>query len=134
MHNDDAGRMQQQSTGSVFDSLNQRLHDAGVPTWNLGPFPVEPIVSAGFVVVFLLMGLRGIIFGLLLFLIVKWSSSESAQGGGTFQNIIAQGQNFFTGGDARSNQPQRREGTGRQPDTGNPRSWPQAGQGQKLGR
>ncbi|XP_041362863.1 protein FAM241B-like [Gigantopelta aegis] len=58
---------------SIFDSLNQRLLDAGVPRWNAGPYLIEPIVSLGFLLAGLLLGLKGLLFGAILFFVVKYS-------------------------------------------------------------
>ena len=67
-------------TGSMFDTMNERLRTAGVPVWNLGPYPVEPIVSLGLLIALLLLGFKGLMLGFLLFFVSKWSQS-SAQGG-----------------------------------------------------
>jgi len=61
------------SSLSVFGALNQRLVAAGVPTWHIGTYSVEPIVSLGFVLSFLLAGFRGLLFSGVLFFIVKYS-------------------------------------------------------------
>ena len=68
---------------SMFDVLNQRLLDNGIPRWNLGPYVVEPIASLGFLVALLLVGFRGLLFALLLFFVVKYSSGR---GMGDIQN------------------------------------------------
>ena len=61
---------------SVFDNLNNRLLEAGIPRWNAGPYVVEPIVSMGFVLAGLLIGWHGLIFAALLFFISKYSMSQ----------------------------------------------------------
>ena len=61
------------SSVSVFGALNQRLTAAGVPKWHVGTYSVEPIVSVGFVLSFLLAGFRGLLFSGVLFLVVKYS-------------------------------------------------------------
>lgn len=61
-----------QST-SVFGGLNQRLTAAGVPTWHIGTYSVEPVVSLGFLLSFLLAGFRGLLFSAVLFFVVKYS-------------------------------------------------------------
>ena len=58
---------------SIFDTVDQRLSSAGMPTWNLGPYPVSPVVSAGFLLSFLMMGFRGLMFSGLLFFVVNYS-------------------------------------------------------------
>ena len=68
-------------TVSVFDSLNQKLLDAGVPRFNLGSWTVEPIVLLGFVLGFIFLGLKFVLFAGLLFAIVKYSQSGVPTGG-----------------------------------------------------
>ena len=69
---------------SVFDTLNQKLLDAGIPRWNLGSYVIEPIVTIGFLLALLIFGLPGIIFGGLLFAVSKWSQTggEGGSSGG----------------------------------------------------
>lgn len=62
---------------SIFDSLNDRLRNLGIPRWNIGPYTVEPIVSVGFVASLLVFGLRGLLFSGLLFGIAKWGSGNT---------------------------------------------------------
>jgi hypothetical protein len=62
--------------GSVFDNLNNRLLEAGIPRWNAGPYVVEPIVSLGFVLAGFLIGWHGLLFAGLLFFISKYSGSQ----------------------------------------------------------
>lgn len=73
-----------QAGPSVFDSLNQRLLAAGLPSWNAGPYVVEPIVSVGFLLALLFMGIQGFIFAVILFFVVKYSGmgGQGGQGGG----------------------------------------------------
>ena len=85
-----------QST-SVFDTLNQKLKDAGLPPFNLGEHVIQPIVYVGFLVAFVLLGVKGLLFGLVLFIIVKLSSSN----GGIGQVINS----FFGGNTNRNNLP-----------------------------
>ncbi len=63
--------------GNVFEGLNQRLLGLGIPRWNAGSYVVEPIVSVGFLLAFILLGIRGLLFAGLLFLL-----SQSTLGGG----------------------------------------------------
>ncbi|ESO08792.1 hypothetical protein HELRODRAFT_152883, partial [Helobdella robusta] len=58
---------------SIFDTLNNQLVSVGVPTWNLGPYPVKPIVSVGFILSIAVMGFRGLLFSGLLFFVVNYS-------------------------------------------------------------
>jgi len=58
---------------SVFDSISQRLSAAGVPTWHIGPYSVEPVVSLGFLLSLLVMGFPGLLFSGLLFFVAKYS-------------------------------------------------------------
>ena len=100
---------------SMFDSLNQRLLEAGVPRWNAGSYIVEPIVSVGFLVIGLLIGWRGLLFAGGLFLLSKWSMS-----GGT---------NPFAGFGRFG----RRQGRGQRPGVSR-NMFPRRGGGQRLGR
>ncbi|XP_070544323.1 protein FAM241B-like [Ptychodera flava] len=70
------GQMQQVS---IFDNLNQRLLDAGVPRWNLGSYVVEPIASVGMLLALLFFGLQGLLFAGLIFFVVKWSQQNQGQ-------------------------------------------------------
>ena len=72
---------------SIFDGLNQRLIGYGFPRFNIGSHTVEPIVSVGFILAGLLLGLPGILLGLILFFVSKMSTSEGGLG------------SFFGGGD-----------------------------------
>ncbi|XP_071829982.1 protein FAM241B-like [Apostichopus japonicus] len=65
---------------SIFEVINQKLLDLGVPRWNFGQHVVEPIVLIGFLIAMLLFGFRGLLVGGLLFAVVKMS-----QGGGQNQ-------------------------------------------------
>lgn len=95
---------------SMFDSLNKRLLEAGLPRWNAGPYVVEPIVTVGFLVIGLLIGWRGLLFAGLLFCLSKWSMSG--------------GRNPFAGFGQRG---QRHGGIKRM-------KFPRQGGGQRLGR
>ena len=65
----------------MFDQLNQRLLQSGLPRFNVGPYAVEPIVSVGMLVAFLLLGVKGLMLGALLFFVSKWSSGQQGTGG-----------------------------------------------------
>jgi len=52
----------------------------GIPTFNIGPYPVEPIASVGFLLSLIFFGLGGLFFSGLLFFIVKYS--QMGLGGG----------------------------------------------------
>ncbi|XP_072038485.1 protein FAM241B-like [Amphiura filiformis] len=94
-HDNDAGHQgqygQQQQQGmmgqqvSIFTVFNQKLIDAGFPRWNLGSTVIEPIVSVGFLLAFLVFGLPGILFGALLFVVCKMSMGGGGQGQGQGQ-------------------------------------------------
>ncbi|KAL5019332.1 hypothetical protein ScPMuIL_005054 [Solemya velum] len=119
-HDDDGQDQDQQGQGqgqqvNMFDVLNQRLLNYGIPRWNAGPYVVEPIVSVGFVLAGLFMGLKGILFGGLLFFVTKWSQS-----GGGFSSL------FGGGGGGGGNRRQQGPGSsgGRSP----------SGSGHRLGR
>lgn len=79
-HNEQPQGMYQGQTVSIFDSLNQRLLAAGIPRWNVGPYTVEPIVSVGFILAGLLMGIKGLLFAAVLFAVCQWSSQAGGQG------------------------------------------------------
>jgi len=67
---------------SVFGGLNQRLVAAGVPTWHIGSYSVQPIVSLGFLLSFLLAGFRGLLFSAVLFFVVKYSRFGTSENQG----------------------------------------------------
>ena len=67
-------------SSSVFDALNNKLKDAGLPNFNIGEHVIEPIVYIGFLLAFVLLGVKGIIFGLVLFVISKLSSGNGGLG------------------------------------------------------
>ncbi|XP_013409784.1 uncharacterized protein FAM241B [Lingula anatina] len=82
-HNDNpyqqgAGGVQ---TVSIFEVMNQKLLDAGLPRFNLGPYTVEPIATVGMILAGLMFGLPGLVFGALLFIVVKVSNGQGNQGG-----------------------------------------------------
>ena len=68
--------------GSVFEGLNQRLLGLGIPRWNAGSYVVEPIVTVGFLLAFLLMGARGLLFAAILFLIAQVGTGGGGPGQG----------------------------------------------------
>jgi len=75
------------SSMSVFGTLNQRLEAAGVPTWHIGTYSVQPIVSLGFLLSFLLAGFRGLLFSGVLFFVVKYSQFGANENRG--RNVAA---------------------------------------------
>ncbi|XP_074648458.1 protein FAM241B-like [Tubulanus polymorphus] len=62
---------------SVFDTLNQKLLDVGIPRFNVRQYTVEPIVTTGFVLAGLIMGVRGLLFCGLLFAVSKLSQGRN---------------------------------------------------------
>ncbi|CAH1794592.1 unnamed protein product [Owenia fusiformis] len=121
-HNDNEDAMMQGQGGgqrgmgyaqgpSMFDTLNQKLLNAGFPRWNAGPYVVEPLVSVGLLVLFMMAGFRGLLFGAVLFMVCKWSTSG---GGGGVQDWLGGGgaapQGPRPGGGG--NPPGNRPGTG----------------------
>ncbi|XP_060591603.1 protein FAM241B-like isoform X2 [Ruditapes philippinarum] len=81
---------------SVFDGLNQRLVDYGFPRFNIGSHTVEPIVSVGFILAGLLLGLPGLLLAAVLFFVSKISTSGGGLasffgGGGEDQGSRGQG-------------------------------------------
>lgn len=97
---------------SVFDGLNQRLVEYGFPRFSIGSHTVEPIVTVGFILAGLLLGLPGLLLAAILFFVSKISTS----GGGLAS--------FFGGGDAGQG------GRG----LGGSRSRSTEGEGHRLGR
>ena len=89
-HDNNAQQQQQYGPGggqqfSVFDGLNQRLIGYGFPRFNIGQHTVEPIVSVGFILAGLLLGLPGLLLAAFLFFVSKMSSGgglASFLGGG----------------------------------------------------
>ncbi|CAL1542225.1 unnamed protein product [Lymnaea stagnalis] len=67
---DDQGPVQQIN---IFQSLNQRLLAFGIPQLRLGDIVVEPIVLVGFILVLMIFGIHGLIFGVLLYTVSRWS-------------------------------------------------------------
>ncbi|KAL4239409.1 hypothetical protein ACF0H5_000224 [Mactra antiquata] len=100
---------------SVFDGLNQRLVAAGFPRFNIGPHTIEPIVSVGFILAGLFLGVPGLILAAVLFFVCKMS----VPGGGLASFFGGQGQQ------------QGGQGQGRSSGTSNSRL-PQGG-GNRLG-
>ena len=96
--------VQHMPDGSIFEDLNQRLLALGVPRWNVGSYVVEPIVSVGFLVAFLLVGFRGLLFAAILFLI----SQVGIGGGGP-----GQGFRGWLGGGSQRGQQDESSGHGR---------------------
>ena len=80
---------------SIFQVFNQRLQDAGMPSWNAGPYVVQPIVSIGLLLALMLFGFRGLFFGGMLFLVTKWSMA--GDGPRNFINNIGLGGLFGRG-------------------------------------
>ncbi len=69
--------VQHQPEGNVFEGLNSRLLNLGVPRWNVGSYVVEPIVSLGFLLAFIFLGFPGLLFAAILFIL-----SQATLGGG----------------------------------------------------
>lgn len=78
---------------SVFDGLNQRLIGYGFPRFNIGQHTIEPIVSVGFILAGLLLGLPGLLLAAVLFFVSKMST----QGGGLAAFFGGQGQQGVAG-------------------------------------
>ena len=120
-------------TGSLFDTLNERLRSAGVPTWHLGPYPVEPVVSLGFLIALLLTGFKGLILGLLLFFVCKWSQSGTP--GGQSTQGLGDGLRRFGlgGGTTGGGQASRNSSSGRRENSGSSSGHRWTGTGHRLG-
>ncbi|CAG5129033.1 unnamed protein product [Candidula unifasciata] len=97
---------------NIFQSLNQRLVALGIPPFTFGDIVVEPIVSVGLLIALLVFGFPGLILGLVLFVVSRWSTHGAPE-------IVSR---FFGGG--------QRGGNGR-PDN---RHQGRAGGGYRLGR
>ncbi|XP_041485852.1 protein FAM241B-like [Lytechinus variegatus] len=86
---------------SIFQVLNQKLLDAGIPRWTLGTTVVEPIVTVGFILAMLLLGVKGLFLGAILFAAVKFSGGMDESGAGnsnTGRNTGGGGRGGGTGG------------------------------------
>ncbi|XP_005106866.1 protein FAM241B [Aplysia californica] len=59
---------------NLFHSLNERLRAMGIPPWTLGNIVIEPLVTVGFIAALLLFGIHGLIFGVVLFAVSRWST------------------------------------------------------------
>ena len=88
----------------MFDGLNQRLIGYGFPRFNIGHHTIEPIVSVGFILAGLLLGLPGLLLAAFLFFVSKMSSGG---GLGGFFGVRGQGQDRGQGpGSSGSRSPQ----------------------------
>ncbi|KAI8521068.1 hypothetical protein Bbelb_008220 [Branchiostoma belcheri] len=65
---------------SMFDAINQKLLALGIPRFQLAGTTVEPIATVGVVLVFLLMGVRGLLFIGLLFGVSYLSRQQVSAG------------------------------------------------------
>ncbi|XP_076454833.1 protein FAM241B-like [Babylonia areolata] len=84
---------------SVFETLNQKLLGLGIPRFNIGQFTIEPIVSLGFLLAGVFLGLPGLIFAGLLFVVSKMSQTGGNPfTGGWGQQGAAGGQQPPAGG------------------------------------
>ena len=118
----------------MFDSLNERLRSAGVPKWHLGPYPVEPIVSLGFLIALLLLGFKGLILALLLFFVCKWSQSGTP-GGQPMQGLGDGLRRFGLGGSpAGGGQTTGSSSSGHQGNSASTSGHRWSGTGHRLGR
>ena len=104
--------MQHMPDGSVFEGLNQRLLGLGVPRWNAGSYVVEPIVTVGFLLAFLLMGFRGLLFAAILFLVAQVGTGGGGGPGQGFRGWLGGGaqdgqQDNSGGGGGRDQRPPR---------------------------
>ncbi|GFR96086.1 chromosome 10 open reading frame 35 [Elysia marginata] len=109
---DQAGDNRQQGQQiSIFQVLNQKLLDFGIPRFSIGDLAVEPIVSVGLLLSLVLFGIHGLIFAGILFAVSHWSTN----GAPDFVNNLFGGNpgGGGGGGDARrGNRPQGRAGGG----------------------
>ncbi|XP_069123723.1 LOW QUALITY PROTEIN: protein FAM241B-like [Argopecten irradians] len=77
VRHDDAGPQQYGQQVSIFEIANQKLLGLGIPSWNLGQYTVQPIVTVGCLIALMIFGLPGIIFAAVLFFVVNWSQQSS---------------------------------------------------------
>ena len=78
------GQQQAYSHGpsaSIFTEVNQKLRETGIPSWNIGPYVVEPIVSVAAVIAVLFFGLPGLLIVAALFFVSVWSQGQGTGGG-----------------------------------------------------
>ncbi|BFZ02604.1 hypothetical protein BsWGS_05643 [Bradybaena similaris] len=80
---------------SIFQSLNQRLVALGIPSFNFGDIVVEPIVSIGLLIALLVFGFPGLIIGLILFVVSRWSTHGAPE---IVSRFFGQGQGGGQGG------------------------------------
>lgn len=52
---------------SPFDTINEHLLAAGFPRWQVAGSTVEPIVTVAFLLAFVMLGVKGLLLGALLF-------------------------------------------------------------------
>ncbi|XP_003723625.2 uncharacterized protein FAM241B [Strongylocentrotus purpuratus] len=72
---------------SIFQVLNQKLLDLGIPRWSFGTTVIEPIVTVGFLAALLLLGVKGLFLGAVLFAAVKFSGGmDGGMGDNTSRN------------------------------------------------
>ena len=83
----------------MFDGLNQRLIGYGFPRFNIGHHTIEPIVSVGFILAGLFLGLPGLLLAAFLFFVSKMSSGGGLAG---FFGVGGQGQGHDRGQGPRS--------------------------------
>ena len=67
---------------SIFQTLNQRLIDLGIPHFDVGVYRLEPIVIVAFLLAMLLFGLPGLLFAGILFGVVMLSGGVGGGDGG----------------------------------------------------
>jgi len=60
---------------SIFQSLNQKLLNMGIPPFRIGEIVIEPIVTVGLLFALFMFGIQGLIFGAVLFAVSQWSSN-----------------------------------------------------------
>lgn len=68
----------------MFDSINQRLIALGIPSWNIGSFVVDPILSVGALLSLVFFGFSGLLLCIALFFVFKYSGlgGQGRQAGG----------------------------------------------------
>ena len=102
MHHAPANEAQEGQQVNIFQTLNQKLRTMGIPPWNLGDIVIEPIVTVGFLIALLMFGVHGLIFGVVLFAVSRWSQHGAPE---IVTRLFGGGQGGHQGGqgDAQSN-------------------------------
>lgn len=120
---------------NMVENANNSLVAAGIPTWNLGPYQVRPIVTVATVLAVMFLGITGLLLAAFIFFI------SNLGGGGAGSNNTGGNQN--SGGQTTGGQVSRGPNSPQSGRTSSHHSSTQSGgssrnifggTGQKLGR